>query len=345
MLETLSLCNRGLDVLPDNFAAPRLRDLHVRTMCFSGRSFLLRNATNLVSLRLEYTPPYDYLPPEILVEHLAGMPCLEYLSLKFITRARMVRELPHPKMTRVVLPRLSTLMWAGIAPYLEDLLPQISTPFVQDFRFAVFTEETFDVLHLSEFLGTIRNIDLRATVVSFYPHAAVIAYHPEQPSVAPPYLEIRIDYTRSRDSALTSVTQICNAVAAGLFSVVESLEIQLVTDYNKYQLGSGLFAQPAHWDAFLRSFGSIKTLTLDIDLVAEISNVLCQNIEELLPMLSRLVVITVLGKEMVYQHFSSFIRARRLSGHSVDLRVFLGRGFISALHPPSISWPFDTFGD
>jgi hypothetical protein len=346
MLETLSLSGDcGLDVLPDNFAAPHLRHLHLRSMCFPGRSFLLTNATNLLSLRLVLIPVYDYILPEHLVEHLASMPHLEYLSLKFIFRSRTVRELPHPHITRSVLSKLSRFMYATIWPYPEDILSHISTPSLQDFRFAFSMKETLDVLHLSAFLSTIRNLEPRATVVTFYPHAAVIAYHPEQPSVSSSYLEIKLDYNRSRDRAVTFVARICSIVASALPSS-ESLEIRLNTDFNEYQLDSGLFAQRAHWHAFLRSFGSVKTLALDIDLVDELSGVFHQNnealIDELLPTLSRLLVVMTLGKETVYQHFYSFMSARRHSGHSIDIQAI---SRLPVFAPTSLSWPFDTFGD
>jgi hypothetical protein len=59
----------------------------------------------------------------------------------------------------------------------------------------------------------------------------------------------------------------------------------------------------------------------------------------LLPVLSELVVVS--REDLLQEPFSSFIRARRLAGHSIDLRVIQDRP--SALRPPPISWSFDTF--
>jgi len=291
----------------------------------------------------------SYLPPEYLVEHLASMPHLENISIEFFpnfSRSETVGELPHPQITRVGLPSLSRLIYTGISPYLNNLLSRISTPFLQYFRLSAGTE-TPDVVRLSAFLGTVQNenLDLRATVVRFYPQAVHIFYHLEWPSISLPYLYISIDYS-SQDCAVTSVAQICNAVAPALFSVVESLEIQLTTDYNKYRLDSGLFAQRARWHAFLRLFGGVKMLMVDKALAEELSDVLHPNngavVKALLPILSELTV-TMFGNDVVHHYFSSFIRARQLSGQSIDLRFIRGRH--NYLCKPRISWSFDTFDD
>jgi hypothetical protein len=184
-------------------------------------------------------------------------------------------------------------------------------------------------------------------MVSFYPCAAVITYHSEEPAVSPFYLKIKIDYHHNQDWAVTFIANVCSAVMSALLSVVENLELQLMATLHKYQLDLGLFSQRAHWHAFLRSFGAVKTPILDTHLAYELSNMLRQNneavIDKLLPILSRLVVITVLEKEVVYRYFSSFMKARHLSGYSIDLQVIISRHF--SLSPPSISWPFDTFRD
>ena len=84
MLETLSLSNdHGPCVLPTNFAAPHLRILHLRNIAIDRISLVLANATNLLSLRLERIPSPGDFPPEYLVEHIASMPHLENISIKY----------------------------------------------------------------------------------------------------------------------------------------------------------------------------------------------------------------------------------------------------------------------
>jgi hypothetical protein len=355
MLETLSLSSGYFQpprtwVLPDNFVAPRLRALHLRNVAISTRSLLLASAsTNLLSLCLELIPELGYLPPEYLAEQFASMPRLENISLKSIAYPsfpRTARELSHPQFTRVVLSQLSRLIYVGISLYLDDLLSRISTPILQDFRFESDTEENPDALCLSAFLCEIQNLDLRSVMVSFTPSLGFIKYRSGQALVAPPYLDFEIGYT-SQHHAVTQVAQICSAVAPALSSVVENLEIQLNFDYDD-DFDSGFFAQHAHWHAFLRLFEGVKTLRVDMNLTAELSNALGQNngvvIEELLPVLSELDVVMRMFRfrmDVVDEPFSSFIHARRLSGHSIDLRVI--QGHYSRLPSPPISWSFDTF--
>ena len=347
MLETLSLSNAS--VLPDNLVVPRLRALHLLSIAISRKSLLLTNATNLSSLRLMFIPDKStYLPPEYLVEHLASMPHLENISIESFpssSRSENVGESPHPQITRVELPSLSRLIYTGISPYLDNLLSRISAPYLQYISLSALSRENPDLVRLSAFLGTVQNgsFDLRATVVKFYSHSVTIVYHHERPSVSLPYLHISINYS-GQECAVTSVAQICNSVAHALFSVVESLEIQLSTDYKRYILDSGLFAQRAQWHAFLRLFGGVKILVVDEDLAEKLSDVMHPNngAEELLPIVSELAV-TMLRNDVVHHYFSSFIHARHLSGHSIDLQ------FIRDHHTypckPGISWSFDTFDD
>jgi hypothetical protein len=348
MLESLSLYDNNYEVLPDNIVAPRLRALHLLKIAISRRSLLLTNATNLLSLRLKFMPERsNYLSPEYLVEHLASMPHLENISIEFFPsspRSETVGELPYPQITRVELPSLSRLIYKGTSPYLNNLLSRISTPFLQ---YISLRTETPDVVRLSAFLRTVQNekLDFRATVITFYPRTVHVVYYPERPSVSLPYLSISINYS-SQECAVTSVAQICNAVAPALFSVVESLEIQVTTDYKMYGLDSGLFAQRARWHAFLRLFGSVKMLMVDKALAEELSDALHPNngavVKELLPILSELTV-TIFRNDVVHNYFSSFIRARHLSGHSIDLGFIRGRH--DFFRKPCISWSFDTFSD
>jgi hypothetical protein len=124
---------------------------------------------------------------------------------------------------------------------------------------------------------------------------------------------------------------------------VESLEIELKSPYDSYHRNPGDFLQRAIWHTFFRLFGGVKTLRVDMDLAAELSDVLHPKdgsaIEELFPSLSELIAVS--GEHLVHQPFYSFIRTRRLSGHPVDLRVIRDR---RRLRPPPISWSFDTFG-
>jgi len=337
MLEALSLVNndRYQVFLPNNFVAPRLRALHlIRFTIPMGHLSLTNATTNLLSLRLEDT---GYFPPEYLVECIASMPHLEDMSLIFKknTYDPNMLEWPRTQITRVVLPRFSRLKFIGIILYLDNLLARISTPFLQDFRFSVLLDEssTLAVLRMSAFLGTIQNLDFRTVVVTFNRSSLSITYHPEQAEGVPPYFSFNID-DRCPARAVASMVQICSANAPAL-PVVERLDLEA----NCYS--PGFKTQHTLWYTLLRSFGGVKTLRTDILLATELSDVFDPHNEavtnELLPRLSELVVVS--EEDLLLQPFSSFIHARRLAGHPVDLRVVQS----SLLwYPPRISWSFGT---
>ena len=132
------------------------------------------------------------------------------------------------------------------------------------------------------------------------------------------------------------MAQICSANAPAL-PVVECLDLE------EYWCSSGFMTQYGPWYTLLRSFGGVKTLRTDSLLATELSDVLDPHNEavtnELLPGLSELVVVS--QEDLLQQPFSSFIHARRLADHSVDLRVIQRRP--SLFHSPPISWSFGTF--
>ncbi len=346
MLETLSLTNgRGYQnlELPNNFVAPRLRALHLLYFTIPKGHLSPTNATNLISLRLEGIPRHDGFLPEYLVECIASMPRLENIWISFNIGAPgpdTVMEFPQTQITRVVLPRLSRFDYAGVIPYLENLLTRISTPSLQDFRSCTLSKNPFTARHLSTFLGTIQNLDLRTAMLSFSSCQLAITYYPDQPSVSPPNLVFGIIGVYDLNTA-ASVVQICSAVASALqVPVVEYLALEW--HHHRLQV-SDFPVEPTFWHTFLRSFGGVKTLRADEAFAPMLSDVLHPNneaaITELLPVLSELVVVSL--EELHQQPFSSFIRARRLAGHPIDLRVILDHP--SSLPPPRFSWDFDTF--
>jgi len=348
MLETLSLtngrgggrCYKNLE-LPNNFVAPRLRALHLLYFTIPKGHLSPTNATNLISLRLKGIPRNDGFLPEYLVECIASMPRLEDIWISFdIGAPDAVMEFPQTQITRVVLPRLSRFDYTGVIPYLEHLLTRISTPSLRDFRSCTLSKNPFTARHLSTFLGTIQNLDLRTAMLSFSSCQLAITYYPDQPSVSPPNLVFGIIGIYDLSTA-ASVVQICSAVASALqVPAVECLALEWL--HHHLQV-SDFPVEPTFWHTFLRSFGGVKTLRADEAFATMLSDALNRDneaaITELLPVLSELVVVS--SEELRQQPFSSFIRARRLAGHPIDLRVIVDRP--SSLPPHRFSWDFDTF--
>lgn len=354
MLETLSLAEVSADrfrVLPNNFVAPHLRALHLRNVTIPRGCASLMNAINLSSLRLEGIPDPGNFPPEYLVECIARMPYLDNISIEF---PHSSLRLPDTAMesqttlnTRIVLPRLSRLIFTSASAYLDSVLALISTPFLQDLRLTILLTGTPTVVRMSAFLGAIQNLNIRMAVMSFGPGSIVISYHPEQPSVAPLYVKVAISDCHNdgdRDHLRISMAQLCTDIAPAI-SVVESLALQ--SEYER-PYGYTFVGQSALWNTILRPFVGVKVIRATSEFAAELSDALHPShgaVSDLLPALSELAIASSLRGDQVDEAFAPFIHARRLAGHSIDLRSTQSSSCPSESHlrPPPISWSFDTF--
>lgn len=355
MLETLSLAEVYADrfqVLPYNFVAPHLRALHLRNVTIPRGCVSLMNAINLSSLRLEGIPDPGNFSPEYLVESIARMPHLDNISIEFphssIRLPDTVMESQTALITRIELPRLSRLIFTGASAYLDSLLALISTPFLQDLRLTILLMGTPTVVRMSTFLGAIQNLNIRTAVMSFGPGSIAISYHPEQPSVTPLYVKFAISNCHNdgdRDHLPISMAQICSDAAPAL-SVVESLALQ--SEYDR-PYGYTFVGQSALWNTLLRPFVGVKVIKATSEFAAELSHALHPShgamVSDLLPVLSELAIPSSLRDDLVDEAFAPFIHARRLAGHSIDLRFIQSSSCPPepSLRPPQISWPFDTF--
>ena len=328
MLETLFLSSKGYStrILPNNFMAPHLRTLHLENVDISAVSLFLINAANLISLHLDHIPSFGYFSSASLVEHISSAPRLENLSIKFIPcLPDMEMRLQRTQITRVVLHSLRRLIYTGVSVYLENFLALISTPLLQCFCVRLCWEHTYTLPHLSEFLDTIPNLDLRTAEVSFSSTSVSITYHSGQPLVFLPYLKFQFTPVHDIFNQVASVVQICNAIAPVL-PVVQNLALENKENRN-------LWIHHSHWYAFILSFGDVETVRIDMALAVELSRVLHPFNRVLLPMLSELVVVSL--QDLASNPFASFIDARRLAGHPIDFRVIRQR---PPPHPFSTPW-------
>ena len=334
VLETLTLSSEfGLDspLLPRNFMTPHLLSLILRGLSFSVASPFLANAANLISLRLQYIPDYSESLPKDLVEVLSSLPRLEVLSITFINSGYSIEDLlpelrrtPTPdQITRVVLSNLSTLICAGVGAYLENLLALISTPLLQRFDATYHTCRPFTVSCISEFLGTIHNLNFQRVEVWLdevrVGRSVIITYHLGQSSDNLSYLKFTIDGADNRSEQVDFARLICRAMAP-VHPVLQDLTL-------KYRKSGEPPINCSSTHAFLLSLKGLTTLRLlNRDLAAEFADALWLKldngvvIKELLPMLSELDVVS--SEDRVLERLVSFIDERRLAGHHIDLQVF-----------------------
>ena len=354
VLETLTLSSEfGLDnpLLPRNFMTPHLLSLILRGLSFSVASSFLTNAANLISLRLQYIPDYSESLPKDLVEVLSSLPRLEDLSIIFIDSGYSIggllpelrRTRTPDQITRVVLSNLSTLIYAGVGAYLENLLALISTPLLQRFDVTYHPCRPFTVPCISEFLGTIHNLNFQRVEVwldeVWVARSVIIIYHLGQSSDTLSYLKFTIDEAYyGRREQVGFARQICRTMAP-----VHPILQDLTLEYRESG-ESPITYSPSH--SFLLSLKGVTTLRLlDKDLAAEFADALWLKldngvvIKELLPMLSELVVVC--REDRVLERLVSFIDERRLAGHHIEFRV-LEESWPSFSFPGNNShWSFD----
>jgi hypothetical protein len=339
ILETLSLSSLEDNVpliLPDDFATPRLRALHLHNIPLDEISFVLTNSVtaNLISLRFDRIEDYSYVPPEHLVELISSMPQLENLSIGFgptFVLSEPDREFWHTEMRRVVLPSLWRLAFTGESAYLEKMLALISTPLLQCFHVTYSPKPTLAVQALPAFLKTIQNINFRAAVVSFS-ETFTINYYPEQPSHSPFCLMFAMgsdDKIDRLNEQVATMAKICTAVSPVL-RFVESLALE----FDRAYVPDDFAVRREHWRTFLRSLGAVRRLRADVALTPELASILNPEdgtaTEELLPKLSELLVVSRV--DLARNLFDSLILTRSLAGYNIDFRVIKPR----PLPPPPL---------
>jgi hypothetical protein len=334
MIDLFESVNLRARFFPENFVAPHLRTVYLQNAnIFEVLPLPISVNTSLVSLCIEQIEDFSYLPPVDLAECVSSMPQLEKLSIRSLASFLLSdtdRELWGTQITRTaLLPNLRELTFGGDSAYLDKMLALISTPFLQCFDVAFFSQRTLAVQHISEFLSTIQNFDFQAVEVSFSDRVT-IAYRPTQTSDSLSRVKFRIDDGTDRlDQQVATAIRICAAVGPALNAVKDvALEFNICYVPNDFAVRSEL------WRTFLRSFEALRTLRTDVALVPELSKVLHPDngtaAEELLPMLSELVVLSRIN--LIHNPFASLIDARSLAGRAIYFHVVKRR-----------SPPFRTF--
>jgi len=326
---------------PNGFSAPHLHVLYLGNVdIIEVPSLISSAATSLVSLRFEQIEACSYFPPDELAECVSSMPQLEKLSIGFLSSFCLPdteREFWDARITRIVLPSLQKLTFRGDSAYLEKLLALISTPLLQCFDVEFFPQCTLAVQHVSEFLFTIQNLDFRAVTVSFS-NTVTITYGPRPTQTSDSLSCVMSDIDDETDrlnQQVATMTRISASVGPAL-KAVEDVALK----FDRCYVPDDFPVRSELWRTFLRSFGALRTLRTDVAIIPELSKVLNPDNgtaeEELLPMLSELIVVSRI--DLVHNPFASLIHARSLAGRAINFQV------IKRHSPPprtSVSGPFD----
>jgi hypothetical protein len=248
-------------VLPRTFQAPQLRRLISSNFGLIGFP-LLATATGIVLLSLTNIHPSAYFPPNDLIQHLSHMPQLQTLRIGFhspVPNLDVERPLLQTLITtHVTLPNLRQFDFKGTSAYLEALLPQIAPPLLEEFNVTFFSQLTFSVPSLLQFVmltaenltGSDATLHFGDDLVRFAVHSGV----PRRDTLVVAVLSDHLDWQ------VSSITQLVNAFDA-VFSVVENLSILYSTRIPSLEVHSEV--DHTQWRTLFGSFRNVKTLRGD----------------------------------------------------------------------------------
>ena len=310
--------NNTIFAFPETLQAPHLHLLALRGFAPLMGSPLLTTAVSLVTLYLVMVHPSTYFHPNTLLQCISLMPQLETLGIYFvfsIPNRNVEMQLTHtPIIAAVTLPNLHYFQFHGVSTYLEALVHRITTPRLEKLNIEFLNQLTFSVPCLLEFMGTTENLRFDSATFRFFDRqvTAMFNYRGEIGYA----FAIGI-FCWHLDWQVSSMAQISNSLSQ-MFPAVEHLSLQ----HEVHRQSSEEHNEVDHdeWRRLLRLFRNVKTLRIDNGLVEELSH--CLQLEggelfsELLPELQEL---TYSGSADTGDGFTSFIDARRITGHPVTL--------------------------
>ncbi|KAH9170282.1 hypothetical protein EDB89DRAFT_2072102 [Lactarius sanguifluus] len=132
VLKHLAIFSRdgSASVLPAGFlggSAPCLQTFDLHDIPFPALPTLLLSTSDLVTLGLNI-PPTGYISPEAMAASLAALPRLETFSIELQSAIPHPDRILLPRVTRTVLPALTSFDFTGTIEYLDDLITQIDGP-------------------------------------------------------------------------------------------------------------------------------------------------------------------------------------------------------------------------
>ena len=225
------------------------------------------------------------------------------------------RHLRTRIMTRVTLPNLRWLGFQGTSAYLEALLPWVTIPLLEKLQVYLFNRLIYSIPHLEQLMSTARNLRLKTTTLTFCEDfLSVMAYPHNEAKMYTLDMELG---GKLLDWQVVSAAQVFQMLRK-VFSAVDHLTLE----YGRDTTSSEWVNQADHalWREVLRSFGNVKTLFVDGELVGKLSRAL-QSAEgesstELLPELQEL---SSSAKPTSLDVFASFVDARQKAGRPVTM--------------------------
>src|SRR5258708_2129207 len=309
--------NRNLN-FPETFRAPHLRHLVLMNFAIPIGSSLLATMGNLVTLSLTLIPPSAYFHPNALLQRLSLMPQLEIFEIAFSSHfpsGDIERQLLRTPITmRVTLPSLRWFAFQGASAYLEALLPRITIPLLERLQINFFNQLTYSIPNLHQFMSAAGNLRLNTATLNFdMDHIVVIVFPHKGARMFTLEMSLGAGHL---DWQVASMAQVFHTLRT-TFSVLEHLTLE----YRRRSISSewNNEADRTQWRELLMSFGNLKTLRVDSELVGQLSRSLQpsegESPTELLPELQELSYSAGYSTGgSLREPFDPFVDARRKAG-------------------------------
>jgi hypothetical protein len=250
-------------ILPTAFlggAAPRLRDIHLDSTAFPMLPRVLLSARELVSLRLDNIPISGYISPEFFATGLAVTTRLKQLVISFLPpMSPNTRNTASSPLNRAVLLALTDFEFRGDVDYVESLVSKIDAPSLERFTVTLFEQSSFDIPHLSQFIGRAKalrsphqsSIELSDAEITFT-HDFQIS--PASPS--PRNFRLHLSYDEI-DMQMPTLVHISRQLSA-LLASPERLDVVALSDCFLWRDPSE--ADSVQWLEVFRLFPGVKRL-------------------------------------------------------------------------------------
>ena len=222
-----------------------------------------------------------------------------------------------PITTHITLPNLYLFLFKGVSAYLEGLLALISAPVLRILQIELFSQATFTVPRLLQFMDdTSATLSFSTFQLAFNNDYLLLAAPPEGRRPYPFWLQIMC---RHLDWQVSSAVQILPSLQP-LLSAVERLKL----GHEEHSQSSEWHNEVdrAQWRQLLRPFSNLKTLHVQDELVERIAHSLQADVgEPPLELLPNLKELEYSEGDDARDAFTPFIDERHVAGHTVTLTM------------------------
>ena len=313
-------------VLPESFLggfSPHLQSFALGGIPFPSFPKFILCFPHIRHLHLFEIPSSGYISPEVMATSLAALPNLESLFIGFRSPPSRLLQSSTPHLTRASLPALSSLAFAGVSEYFEDVVARIDTPRLTWLSVTFFMDLIFDIPQLRNVVDHTEGLKpFNQAAIKFSGRTIEIVLGP------PARFELEIRCERP-DWQLSSMTQIFSQQMPVL-SHVEQLEILEYSWGGIFEWRDDPDMDSSQWLELFHLFVAVQSLHVSERLVSPVARALQdftgQMATNVLPLLRTLFLEGFEPSGPVHEAIKTFATARQQSHQPVDIQPWERRG-------------------